>query len=79
MILVEYRPGVMHGVEYRFEVVAPLVHFGVNFRRSIGVRLPVIDRFVAEFDYQALDLSVANEELEKHQTAVRSFEDISKI
>ena len=79
MILVEYRPGVVHGVEYRFEVVAPLIHFGVDFCGSVGVGLPMIDGLVAEFNYQAFNLGMANEELQKHQSVIRSYEEVSKI
>jgi hypothetical protein len=69
----------MHSVEYRLEVVAPLIHFGVDLCGSIGVGLPVIDGLVAEFDYQAFDLGMANKELQKHQSVIRSYEEVSKI
>lgn len=79
MILVEYRPGVVHSVEYGFEVVTPLIHFGVDFCGSVGVRLPMIDRLVAEFDYQAFYLGMADKELQKHQSIIRSYEKVSEI
>jgi hypothetical protein len=56
----------MRTVEYRFEVVAPFVHFGINFRRSVRVSLSMVDGFVAQFYYKAFDLGMANEELQKH-------------
>ena len=79
MIPIKYRPGIMHGVEYRLEVVAPLIHFGVDFCGSVGVGLPMIDGLVAEFNYQAFNLGMANEELQKHQSVIRSYEEVSKI
>lgn len=66
MISIEYRPRVVHSIKYRLEVVAPLVHFGVDLCGSIGVGLPVIDRLVAEFNYQSFDLGMADKELQKH-------------
>jgi hypothetical protein len=78
MIPIKYRPGIVHGVKYRLKVIAPLVHLGVDFCGSIGVGLPVIDRLVAEFDYQSFDLGMANKELQKHQSVIRSYEKISK-
>jgi len=56
----------MHGVEYRLEIVAPLVHLSVDLCGSVGVGLTVVDRLVAKFDDQAFDFSVANEKLQKH-------------
>ena len=66
MVPVKYRPRIMHGVKYRLEVVAPLVHLGVDFCRSVGIGLPVVDRLVAEFNYQSFDLGMADKELQKH-------------
>jgi hypothetical protein len=66
VVLVENGPRKMRTVEYRFEVVAPFVHFGINFRRSVRVSLSMVDGFVAQFYYKAFDLGMANEELQKH-------------
>ena len=79
MIPIKYRPGIVHGVKYRLKVIAPLVHLGVDFCGSIGVGLPMIDGLVAEFNYQAFNLGMANEELQKHQSVIRSYEEVSSI
>ena len=66
VVLVKYGPGIMYSVKNCFEVVAPLIHLGVDFCGCVGVGLSMIDRLVAKFDYQALDLGMANKELEEH-------------
>jgi len=63
VVLVEDRFWVVDGVKDCLKIVAPLVHLGVNFRRGVRVCLSMIDRLVAQFDYQAFDLSVSHEEL----------------
>ena len=39
----------------------------------------MIDRLVAEFDYQAFYLGMADKELQKHQSIIRSYEKVSEI
>ena len=77
MILIEDRFGVVNRVKDCLKIVAPFVHFSVDLRRCIGVCLPMIDRFVAQLDYQTLDLGVSHEKLQEYQAVIRGFWKVS--
>lgn len=54
---------VLCGVQCRLEIITPLVHLGVDFRGGVRVRLSMIDRLVAQFNYETFDFGMSNKEL----------------